>query len=114
MNDRLDLRTALGTVDDCMANANVIARASFFDFTTDVPSDECLAGAGLAQEECALSGATVDRRFESPSNGFDLVVSTDDFVVVRDVVDTEQIFISKNRIFLVENRKRIIARLERE
>jgi len=32
MNDRLDLRTALGTVDDCMANANVIARASFFDF----------------------------------------------------------------------------------
>jgi len=27
------------------------------------------------------------------------------------MVDTEQIFISKNRIFLVENRKRIIARL---
>jgi len=47
----------------------------------------------------------------SPSNGFDLVVSTDDFVVIGDVVDTEQIFIGKNRIFLIEDRKRIIARL---
>ena len=111
MNDRLDLRTALRTVDDCTSNANVIARPSFFDFTTDVPSDECLAGAGLAQEECALSGATVDRQFESQSNGFDLVVSTDDFVVVRNMVDTEQVFIGKNRIFLIEDRKRIIARL---
>jgi hypothetical protein len=101
----------LRTVDDCTSNANVIVCASFFDFATDVSSDKCLSGAGLAQEECALPGATCDRRFESPSNGFDLVVSTDDFVVVRDVVDTEQIFIGKNRIFLVEDRKRIIARL---